>query len=682
MKKTAEERLQIAIQKHTARRPPLRLDKEKVRRLPLKLKPYVQRDSVVRGLGIRVWSSGRKSWVLNYKVEGRKGAMVIGQWPAMTPQMARSKAIETRDALTEGGAGLLAAKAEERRRNAEERRRKDEERRKRTKAQREEKRRKKEEERQRKAEAEAKFLATRRRPGNTVQLTAEKIDALTPKSSSYVRGDSVVRGLAIRVYPRGFKAWVLVYEVEGVRKFTTLGDWPVTSAETARAKARRVLAKVSEGGPDLLAEIKHIVSQKDTGARKKLYLTPDMIEAFAPRTIPYTRGDAVVRGLAIKVHPTGLKTWVFRYKTDRKQRVATIGDWPGMTIDEARAKASRERAKLYDGGPGPLAEREEARRKQREASAALTVNEALDLYLADFARRVADGDRAASSLKTLDGYARRTIRPVLGDMKTIDVSRADIERIRNAIFERKGAKGSRVVHGKTEINRTVGLVGTVFYWLEKRGYEVPIRNPSKHFDFYTERVRDRVLSDGETAALLPELDALEDQVAATCLKFLLLTGWRSAEALGLKWGAIDRAEGTATLERTKTSKGRPEIRALGAPALDLLNTLPQGIGKAKVFPGMYYNKLLLCLRAAAEKASVGRISLHVLRHSCLTALARAGATEAELRAVSGHASANMLARYVHTAAMTDSVERMQTIQADRLAKLAGSAGQAIPIREK
>ena len=47
------------------------------------------------------------------------------------------------------------------------------------------------------------------------------------------------------------------------------------------------------------------------------------------------------------------------------------------------------------------------------------------------------------------------------------------------------------------------------------------------------------------------------QPAVAAARFLALTGWRSGEALGLRWAELDLARRTATLADTKTGRSDP-----------------------------------------------------------------------------------------------------------------------------
>ena len=60
--------------------------------------------------------------------------------------------------------------------------------------------------------------------------------------------------------------------------------------------------------------------------------------------------------------------------------------------------------------------------------------------------------------------------------------------------------------------------------------------------------------------------------ALAAARFLALTGWRTGEALGLRWDEIDLARRTATLGDTKTGRS---VRPLSHAACDVLRSLTQ-----------------------------------------------------------------------------------------------------------
>jgi integrase len=101
-------------------------------------------------------------------------------------------------------------------------------------------------------------------------------------------------------------------------------------------------------------------------------------------------------------------------------------------------------------------------------------------------------------------------------------------------------------------------------------------------------------------------------IAAT--KFMILTGWRRGEVLGLRWSEIDLDRRTARLTDTKTGFS---MRALPTVACTVLKTLDQ-TGDL-VFPNKVGEVMIGYRKSWLKIAKLGGlpadITPHVLRHS-------------------------------------------------------------------
>ncbi|MGE5056255.1 MAG: Arm DNA-binding domain-containing protein [Acidobacteriota bacterium] len=72
-----------------------------------RLKPPQDENSVqwgtdVKGFGIRTTSGGAKSFVLSYRIHGRKRRYTIGRFPEWTVTAARTKAVSLKQKISEG----------------------------------------------------------------------------------------------------------------------------------------------------------------------------------------------------------------------------------------------------------------------------------------------------------------------------------------------------------------------------------------------------------------------------------------------------------------------------------------------------------------------------------------------------------------------------------------------------
>lgn len=94
-----------------------------------------------------------------------------------------------------------------------------------------------------------------------------------------------------------------------------------------------------------------------------LALTLKEIEHATPANKPYKLADG--GGLCLLVATTGAKLWRWRYRFDRKEKTMAFGEFPCVTLKEAR-ELQFEARKLLASGTDPMAERKaivQARRK-------------------------------------------------------------------------------------------------------------------------------------------------------------------------------------------------------------------------------------------------------------------------------------------------------------------------------
>jgi hypothetical protein len=115
-------------------------------------------------------------------------------------------------------------------------------------------------------------------------------------------------------------------------------------------------------------------------------LTRVKIEKFVSAGPPAGKSEAVlwdnaVTGLGLRVRTTGWTAWVFVYRprgAGRKEpaRRVTLGSWPTLSIDAARAAARAKAGEVALGSDPAAALRDERNRERRVMSAALDAFEA------------------------------------------------------------------------------------------------------------------------------------------------------------------------------------------------------------------------------------------------------------------------------------------------------------------
>jgi integrase len=398
--------------------------------------------------------------------------------------------------------------------------------------------------------------------------------------------------------------------------------------------------------------------------------------------------DSVVSGFHARRQRSAAVTYVLFYRThEGRQRFLVIGRHGApWTPDTARDEATRLLGDVKKG-IDPAAIRQAGRKGN-------TVSELCDLYLADAeAGRLLTRRRTpkkSSTLVTDGGRIVRHIKPLLGRFKVAAVTREDIDGFMHDVADGRTAgrtktKPRGVAHvrgGRGTASRTVGLLGAIFEYAVRRRMRPD--NPVRGVVRFADGTRERRLSEAEYKALGTALRKAESErmwpAAVTASRFLALTGWRTGEALALRWADIDLARRTAALPDTKTGRS---IRPLSHAACDVLRGITRSTDL--VFPATRGDGCLVGFpKLWARIAKLGKlqpeVTPHVLRHSFASLAGDLGYSEPTIAALVGHKGRTMTSRYVHAAdavllAAADAV-------ANRTAALMGAKPQAKVIRPR
>jgi integrase len=350
-------------------------------------------------------------------------------------------------------------------------------------------------------------------------------------------------------------------------------------------------------------------------------------------------------------------SYVLFYRTSEgRQRWYTIGrhgaPWtPETARDEAKQLL------------GDVARKHDPAADKRAKRNAKTIADLCDLYLKDAEsgrlltrRRV---PKKQSTLTTDRGRIERHIKPLLGRRTVAAVTREDVETFMHDVAEGKTAgrikttkaRGlANVRGGKGTASRTVALLGAIFTYAVR--HKMRSDNPVHGIVRPADGRRDRRLSDDEYKALGTALKKAEASVwppAIAVTQFLAFTGWRSGEALGLRWGELDLPRRTALLGDTKTGQS---MRPLSLAACDLL----RGMTRISdlVFPATRGDGPMAGYASMWGKiAGFGKlpadVTPHVLRHSFASLAADLGYSEPTIAALIGHKRHSTTSRYVHVA---------------------------------
>jgi integrase len=390
-------------------------------------------------------------------------------------------------------------------------------------------------------------------------------------------------------------------------------------------------------------------------------LTKRSVDAAKPGAKIGYVWDGEIRGLCLRVMPSGIKSFCLLYRNEfGRQRWLTIGRYGEITPDEARAKAIELR--------GMVAKREDPQQEKIDRRKSISLGELLDRY----EREYLEVHNRASTATEFKRLLRNHVRPLLGSRKAKDISAADILELVGKMRETPRSA-----------NLARAILSKVFNLAEEWGLRPKGSNPCDGVKKYEEKAHDRTLSAKELAALGAALDAAGTSELPACLdaiRLLTLSGCRLSEVTGLRRDQVEIDKSLLRLPKTKT---KPRAHVLGRPAVALLKRVLTLHDSDWVFPepsgeaGLSKSRIEKCWQRIRKSAGIEDVRIHDLRHHVGTVAGRIAPNAFLVRDKLGHASTGMTGRYVH--AETSPLEDLSTKVENEIGAALG-LGKVVPLK--
>lgn len=299
-------------------------------------------------------------------------------------------------------------------------------------------------------------------------------------------------------------------------------------------------------------------------------LTDTKVRSLKPREAPFRLADT--NGLCIEVRPTGAKIWRYRYRFAGKANMLTVGEYPAVSLAEARAGRDKARA-LLKGGSDPA----QVARIQRAAQAEQAGN-TFEVVAAELiekrARKLSPG-----SVVRERRMLEKDLGPFIGDFPIQDITaplllmalrkieaRGAVETAHRARAAASLVFRYAIATGRTKHNPAADLVGAL------------TSTQTKHFASLTEP--------GEVAKLLKAIYGYQGSpVVLAALKLSALLFVRPGELRHARWEDInlDGCEWRYVTSKTKT----PHIVPLAKQAMQVLREVQPYTRRSQyVFPGV------------------------------------------------------------------------------------------------
>ncbi|HXT71861.1 MAG TPA: tyrosine-type recombinase/integrase [Vicinamibacterales bacterium] len=277
-----------------------------------------------------------------------------------------------------------------------------------------------------------------------------------------------------------------------------------------------------------------------------LKLTNSNIRKLLPGKFQIDYFDTEVRKLALRVSPSGRRTWVLLYRHQGRLRRYTLGDFPTLGLSAARKLA---RSVLQD-----VAAQKDPAAEKRAARIGPTVKH---LALELLKRMRLDKKKSWPYYERL---LNKEVLPKWGSRKVADVKRYDVRTLVEHIHDERG----RVYLA----NRTFAVVSAMFTFAVERDLIAlspcyALKPPGK------ERRRTRCLSAEEIRLIWTSLDGESPAVAAH-FRLRFLTAQRGGELLAAKWSDFDLKNGVWVIPEQNAKNDTEHNVPLSKQAVELL----------------------------------------------------------------------------------------------------------------
>ncbi len=300
-------------------------------------------------------------------------------------------------------------------------------------------------------------------------------------------------------------------------------------------------------------------------------LTNVIIKKSKPAEKLYRLADSM--GLYLVVRPSGVKSWQYRFKLHGKQSTYSIGNYPEVSLLDARIEHDKARQKIKSGvNPNQSKKIEKLERRLLHD---LTFNDLADEWFEQKKTQVVE--RSAVIIR---GLLKNHVRPIIGGLAVKEIKPLHVL----LVLKEMEAAGKM-----TAAIRARQLMSGVF-----RHGVMTLRcesDPASPLEGYIKRppiVHARALGRDEVRDYLCKLNIYQGRyVTREMVLFQMLTFTRSAEAIGAKWDEIDWVKKLWRIPAARMKMRRPLIVPLSSTALSILSSTFNITSKWEyIFPGV------------------------------------------------------------------------------------------------
>ncbi|MBS2005758.1 MAG: site-specific integrase [Cyanobacteria bacterium SZAS TMP-1] len=302
--------------------------------------------------------------------------------------------------------------------------------------------------------------------------------------------------------------------------------------------------------------------------------------------------DTALKGLALFVYPNSKTFHIYKF-VDGKPIKPKLGNFPDMTVEQARKEATQMLGSISKGEPVV------SRRISKPSG--FTLGELFDRYINEYAQH-----HCTSWVET-----RKAFHRYFGNWMTTSaasITKADVQQHVNILGSERGHHTA---------NRAYDDLRAVYTWGIRYGYHTG-ENPCTGITKFKTRSRERFIRPDEFEKFLAELKSEKNIPLRDYVYLSLFTGARQANILSMRWEQIDFKLGLWHIPLTKNKES--QTLPLTDLALMVLNERHENRESEEwVFPGTGATGHLVEPKAGwakfLERTELKDLRLHDLRRT-------------------------------------------------------------------
>ena len=337
-------------------------------------------------------------------------------------------------------------------------------------------------------------------------------------------------------------------------------------------------------------------------ARTVKPLTELEVKRAKPKDKEYSLYDG--DGLQLVIKPSGLKSWIYRYKSPVTKKLVklTLGKYPLITLKMARNTKTEYYLMLREG-------KDPRRAKEKQST---LLKDILSEYLKKLEKELSE-----NTLKRDRIYINKDILPTLGDMEVAEITRYDvIETLRR--LEKRGSLAS--------LNKAMGFLNRFWRYMLSLGLverNIILDIDRSIFKKHKEQNFPHLTDINKIRELYDTIYLYQDVITRNALLFGMHTFLRAYNIRHLEWSEIDFKTHTISIPAEKMKTRRPHLVPMSVQVEKILREMETINGdkqyvfmtaRGKIMSDSTMNKAL------ARLGYKGVQTTHGFRHSASTIL--------------------------------------------------------------